>query len=167
MACGDGGWPAVLGESQCQSMDDALPRCQSLIRSCYNYDSVWTCLPASIYCNRQILTPYYQTGQNPYDVRSKCTGNSLCYEQLDWISDWLNKPEVQDSLGVEVDGYDNCKSDVNQNFLFNGDWTKPFHLAVPGILEEIPVLIYAVSTRPSCSNHTQFGSCTHEVDQKL
>jgi cathepsin A (carboxypeptidase C) len=51
MACGDGGWPAVLDESQCQSMDNSLPRCQSLIESCYNSESVWSCVPASIYCN--------------------------------------------------------------------------------------------------------------------
>jgi cathepsin A (carboxypeptidase C) len=36
MACGDGGWPAVLDEQQCQAMDNSLPRCQQLIQSCYN-----------------------------------------------------------------------------------------------------------------------------------
>lgn len=152
MACGDGGWPGVLSESQCQTMDDALPRCQSLVKSCYEYESVWTCLPATVYCNRALITPYYETGQNPYDIRTKCTGNSLCYEQLTWISDWLNQKEVQHHLGAEVDSYDNCNTAINQNFLFHGDWTKPFHHAVPGILEEIPVLIYAVSTRSGCSN---------------
>lgn len=146
MACGDGGWPAVLGESECLAMDDSLPRCQSLVKSCYDYESVWTCLPAGIYCNSALIKPYYGTGQNPYDVRIPCGRSSLCYEHMDWIADWLNKPEVQGSLGVEVHDYANCRTSVNSNFLFHGDWAKPYHRVVPGILEEIPVLIYAVST---------------------
>ena len=106
MACGDGGWPAVVDESVCQGMDNALPRCQSLIESCYNSESVWSCVPASIYCNNAILGPYQRTGQNPYDVRVPCEDGSLCYRQLDWISKWLNKPEVMEALGAEVESYD-------------------------------------------------------------
>lgn len=63
MACGDGGYPAVLNKDQCQSMDDALPRCQRLIRSCYESQSVWTCVPASIYCNNAIMGPFQRSGQ--------------------------------------------------------------------------------------------------------
>jgi cathepsin A (carboxypeptidase C) len=48
MACGGGGYPAILDESECQAMDNALPRCTSLIQSCYDSDSVWSCVPASI-----------------------------------------------------------------------------------------------------------------------
>ncbi|WPH03359.1 Carboxypeptidase Y [Acrodontium crateriforme] len=143
MACGDGGWPAVLSESECQSMDNALPRCQSLIQSCYNSESVWSCVPASIYCNNAIIGPYQRTGQNPYDVRVKCEGSSLCYNELDWISEYLNRAEVKEALGAEVSNYDSCNMDINRNFLFQGDWMQPFHRLVPGILKEIPVLIYA------------------------
>ena len=49
MACGDGGYPAVLDEASCRSMDNALPRCQSMIEACYNTESSWICVPASIY----------------------------------------------------------------------------------------------------------------------
>lgn len=143
MACGDGGWPAVLSESECQSMDNALPRCQSLITNCYDSESVWSCVPASIYCNNAIIGPYQRTGQNPYDVRKKCKGSNLCYDELDWIQEYLNKAEVMEALGAEVDSYDSCNFDINRNFLFAGDWMKPFHRLVPGILEKIPVLIYA------------------------
>ncbi|KAI4123043.1 MAG: hypothetical protein LQ347_006298 [Umbilicaria vellea] len=144
MACGAGGWPAVLDESECQAMDNALPRCQSLIENCYQSGSVWSCVPASIYCNNALLAPYQRTGQNVYDVRGKCedSGN-LCYKQLGWITSWLNKKEVMKSLGAEVDSYDSCNFDINRNFLFQGDWMQPFHRLVPAILEKIPVLIYA------------------------
>ena len=145
MACGKGGWPAVLDESECRSMANALPRCQSLIQSCYDTDSVWTCVPASIYCNNQMMGPYQSTGQNVYDIRKKCdSGNPLCYEQLNWITEWLNKPEVMSALGAEVDDFSECNFNVNRNFLIAGDWMKPYHRLVPSVLEEIPVLVYAV-----------------------
>jgi len=146
MACGDGGWPAILDESECRSMDNALPRCQSLIKNCYDSDSAWFCVPASIYCNNAIIGPYQRSGQNPYDVRAKCEdGDNLCYTQLGWITEYLNRNEVLEALGAEVDSYDSCNFDVNRNFQGSGDWMKPFHRLVPSIMEKIPVLIYAVS----------------------
>ena len=47
------------------------------------------------------------------------------------------------ALGAEVSSYDSCNFDINRNFLFQGDWMQPFHRLIPGILEKIPVLIYA------------------------
>jgi len=144
MACGEGGWPAVLDEQSCQAMDNALPRCQNLIQGCYDSESVWSCVPAAIYCNNALLAPYQRTGQNVYDVRGKCKDSSnLCYPELGWISKWLNDKSVMKALGAEVDSYDSCNFDINRNFLFQGDWMKPFHRLIPGILEKIPVLIYA------------------------
>ncbi|KAF7545495.1 hypothetical protein G7Z17_g9134 [Cylindrodendrum hubeiense] len=144
MACGEGGYPSVLDESECQSMDNALPRCQSMIKSCYETGSSWSCVPASIYCNNAMMGPYQRTGQNVYDIRGKCEdGNNLCYSGLGYISDYLNKPEVMEALGAEVSSYDSCNMDINRNFLFAGDWMKPYHEVVPGVLEKIPVLIYA------------------------
>lgn len=165
MACGDGGWPSVLDESECQSMDNALPRCQSLIENCYESESVWSCVPASIYCNNAMMGPYQKTGQNVYDIRGKCedSGN-LCYKELGPISEWLNKPEVMEALGAEVEKYDSCNFDVNRNFLFQGDWMKPFHRLVPAILEKIPVLIYAVSVDPN--PHSSIHPSIHHITSK-
>lgn len=147
MACGDGGWPAVLDAQGCQAMENALPRCQSLIQGCYDKENVWSCVPASIYCNNALIGPYQRTGQNVYDVRGKCEDPSnLCYSEIGYINEYLNRKDVQKALGVEVSKYDSCNFDVNRNFLFQGDWMKPFHLLVPGLLEQIPVLIYAVSS---------------------
>ncbi|MCJ1476185.1 hypothetical protein MMC13_004850 [Lambiella insularis] len=144
MACGDGGWPAVLDQSECQSMDNALPRCLSLIDNCYESESVWSCVPASIYCNNAMIGPYQRTGQNVYDVRGKCEDSSnLCYSMLGDISKYLNQKKIMSALGAEVSSYESCNFDINRNFLLQGDWMKPFHRLVPGILEKIPVLIYA------------------------
>jgi cathepsin A (carboxypeptidase C) len=144
MACGEGGWPAVLDKGECQAMENAYPRCASLIQRCYDSESVWSCVPASIYCNNAMIGPYQRTGQNVYDVRGKCKDSSnLCYPELGWISEYLNRKDVQNALGVEVSSYESCNFDINRNFLFQGDWMMPYHRLVPGILKEIPVLIYA------------------------
>ncbi|PHH84681.1 hypothetical protein CDD83_1550 [Cordyceps sp. RAO-2017] len=144
MACGEGGYPAVLDESTCKSMDNSLGRCQSMIKQCYDTESAWLCVPASIYCNNGLLGPYQRSGQNVYDVRSKCEDTSnLCYSALGWISKWLNRRDVMEALGAEVTSYDSCNFDINRNFLFQGDWMKPYYRLVPQILAKIPVLIYA------------------------
>lgn len=152
MACGDGGRDSVLSESQCRSMDSSLPRCQSLIKSCYNSGSVWSCLPASIYCNNAMLGPYQRTGRNVYDIRSGCedSGN-LCYSGIGYITEYLSQKSVQDALGVEVHSYESCNFDINRNFMFAGDWMQPYHHLLPSILEELPVLIYAGDTDFICN----------------
>ena len=107
-------------------------------------------MPASLYCNNALVGPYEKTGQNVYDVREKCDDSgSLCYKEVGFIAEWLNQPEVQAELGVEVDKYDSCNFDMDRNFEFQGDWMLPFHRLVPGILEKIPVLIYAVGSSAS------------------
>lgn len=144
MACGEGGYPAVLSESECNSMDQAFPRCANLIQSCYTSESVWSCVPASIYCNNAMIGPYQRTGVNVYDIRGPCEdSNNLCYSELGYIQKYLNKPEVIEALGAEVSSYESCNFDINRNFLLHGDWMLPFHKFVVELLAKIPVLIYA------------------------
>lgn len=144
MACGEGGEPSVLEPEECQSMLDAIPRCTSLIESCYNSGSVWSCVPATIYCNNAQMGPYQKTGRNVYDIRTMCEGGNLCYKDLGLIDEYLNQAEVQKKLGAEVEEYQSCNFDVNRNFVFAGDWMKPYHRAVIELLEkDLPVLIYA------------------------
>ncbi|GME89802.1 hypothetical protein B5S32_g1122 [[Candida] boidinii] len=145
MACGDGsGYESVLPDAECEGMLDTLPRCLSLIDSCYNGGSAFACVPAAIYCNNGQMGPYQKTGRNVYDIRKMCEGSSLCYDSLDYITKYLNQDVVKEKLGAEVDNYESCNFDINRNFLFAGDWMKPYHKSVIDILEkDIPVLIYA------------------------
>lgn len=144
MACGEGGYPSVLSQGECQSMDGSYPRCASLIKSCYSSRSTWVCVPASIYCNNVMIGPYQRTGKNVYDIRKDCTGNSLCYDELDWIQEYLNKKAVMSAVGAETSSYESCNFEINRNFLMNGDWMLPFHEDIPEILKsKIPILIYA------------------------
>lgn len=144
MACGEGGEPSVLEPDECQNMLDGLPRCLSLINSCYESGSVWSCVPATIYCNNGQMGPYQRTGRNVYDIRTMCEGSSLCYKDLEYIDNYLNLPEVKKALGAEVDEYQSCNFDINRNFMFAGDWMKPYQKNVIDLLEkDLPVLIYA------------------------
>ncbi|KAH3678533.1 hypothetical protein WICMUC_001550 [Wickerhamomyces mucosus] len=144
MACGEGGAPSVLPESECENMLNTQERCLSLIESCYESESVWSCVPAAIYCNNAQIGPYQKTGRNVYDIREDCEGGSLCYTGLEYIDKYLNQEAVKEVLGAEVESYESCNFDVNRNFLFAGDWMKPYHKAVIDLLESgLPVLIYA------------------------
>lgn len=144
MACGAGGADAVLEDEQCQAMQDLLPRCLLLIESCYESGLVWSCVPASIYCNNAQMGPYQKTGRNVYDIRTMCGGLDLCYEELGWIDEYFNLPEVMAALGAEVERYDGCNFDINRNFLLAGDWMKPYQKQVTSLLDlGVPVLIYA------------------------
>ncbi|GMM45736.1 carboxypeptidase C [Pichia kluyveri] len=146
MACNgeESGYKPVLDEAECEGMLANLPRCLSFIESCYESQSVFSCVPASIYCNNGQIGPYQKTGRNVYDVRKMCEGSSLCYKGLEYIDKYLNQDVVKEKLGAEVDTYESCNFDVNRNFLFAGDWMKPYHKNVIDLLEkELPVLIYA------------------------
>ncbi|SCU86482.1 LAFA_0E01024g1_1 [Lachancea sp. 'fantastica'] len=143
MACGEGGEPSVLEPAECEGMLDTLPRCLSLIESCYESESVWTCVPASIYCNNAQMGPYQKTGKNVYDMRKECQGE-LCYAEMKYMDEYLNLDIVKQAVGAEVDNFESCNFDINRNFLLAGDWMKPYHKAVTNLLNQgLPVLIYA------------------------
>lgn len=145
MACGKGGHPQVISDEECDSMLENEPKCLSLIKSCYDSESVWLCVPAAIYCNNQAFGPYQKTGLNVYDIRSKCETGGLCYKELEYIDNYLNQVSVKEALGADVELYESCNMDINRNFLFAGDWMKPYHTRVIELLDEfdLPVLIYA------------------------
>ncbi|KAM4059140.1 serine carboxypeptidase [Hirsutella rhossiliensis] len=138
MACGEGGYPSVLSESECKSLDNALPRCQSLIKSCYDTDDTNTCASATRNCNAGLLNPYQRSGHDVYDVRKKSGEGTP-----DYSYQFLNEAHVKEALGVEVDEFGQCSGQVNGDFVSAGDWMKPTFRAVPKLLEQIPVLIYA------------------------
>ena len=42
---------------ECTAIRAKVPTCQRLITSCYNFNSRFTCVPAGLYCNSQIMGP--------------------------------------------------------------------------------------------------------------
>ncbi|KAF4126857.1 cathepsin A (carboxypeptidase C), partial [Geosmithia morbida] len=137
MACGEGGYDAVLDARTCSSMRSALPSCQARIKKCYDdTDDTQACIAANSYCNNAFFSPYQSSGNDVYDVRNEPDATSGATE-------WLNTDRVKDALGVEVDSYEQCDDTVYSLFSSSGDWMKPIQRHVPDILAKIPVLIYA------------------------
>ncbi|KAJ7223041.1 carboxypeptidase C [Mycena pura] len=125
-AC-DGPYPVYddpLGP-ECAALRTKIPTCQRMIKSCYNYQSRLTCVPALLYCNSQLFGPLMQTGRNPYDVRRKCDrakDGDLCYEQMNWIDVYMNDDKVKVALGVDpYRTFQSCNMEVNQAFALQGD----------------------------------------------
>jgi cathepsin A (carboxypeptidase C) len=146
MACGLGGYKAVLDNEECDAMTNAYPRCAKLVQSCYNYQSAFTCVPANVYCAKKFLEPYEKTGLNYYDIRGPCedSDGGLCYKGLDYVEQYLNLPYVQEALGSEVTHYEGCANDIGVSFALTGDESKPFQGYIAELLNKgYPVLIYA------------------------
>lgn len=143
MAC-ENNYGPVLDAATCRSMEAAFPACERLIQNCYDSQNVFSCLPAAMKCNKDQITPYQQTGMNPYDVREKCKGGNLCYEILESVQKYLNLPEVKEEVGAQTDKYESCNMQINFRFQMAGDWMRPYVNEVPTLLEDdIKILIYA------------------------
>ncbi|KAJ3411527.1 hypothetical protein HDV05_002088 [Chytridiales sp. JEL 0842] len=134
----------VLDQTECDQMASKYSFCKNLIEACYNYQNAFTCVPGAVYCNAAMISPFQKTGLNIYDIRKKCdSSNPLCYSILSDIETYLNRPEIQKTLGVDRN-YKGCNTDVNIKFMMAGDWMRPYVKLVPELLEEgIKVLIYA------------------------
>ncbi|RDW25909.1 Alpha/Beta hydrolase protein [Yarrowia lipolytica] len=144
MACGEGGYPAVITPEECDKMERDVPKCQRLVDLCYSTNNRIACVAPNFYCNAVTMGAYQQTGRNVYDIREQCGDSDLCYEQEDWITAYLNQPHVLEAIGAEVEVFEGCKNDVGIDFVFDGDHNRPFHYDIADLLDDgLPVLIYA------------------------
>ncbi|KAM3496103.1 hypothetical protein MY3957_000560 [Beauveria namnaoensis] len=137
MACGQGGYNAVLGQSDCRAMDNALPECKRRIKSCYDTENASTCQSATNYCNNNVLSVYSRSGKDVYDIR-KNNGDGT----PEYSTQFLNSNTTRKAIGAERK-WTLCDGSVYQAFSNTGDWMKPIYRVVPGLLAKIPVLIYA------------------------
>ncbi|PVU98688.1 hypothetical protein BB559_001379 [Furculomyces boomerangus] len=143
MAC-NSSYPPVLSQQECDKIDSFYSTCSTFINACYKYNNTLACLPSTIYCNNNMMTPYNIVGLNPYDVRLKCEGKTLCYPILGSLYTYLNRPEVIKELGSDTDTFELCSQEVQRGFLLNGDWMKPYMHEIPRLLESgVRVLVYA------------------------
>lgn len=147
MACGEGGYPAVLTDEKCDKMKVDANRCAKLTEACYRSESTLPCVVAMSYCNWALMNPYQETGLNVYDIRTPCEEGApggLCYRGLGYVEDYMNQKEVQEALGSDIDSYTGCNQDVFAGFAMTGDEYKPFQQHIAKLLDlGLPVLIYA------------------------
>jgi cathepsin A (carboxypeptidase C) len=100
---------------------------------------------ASMECNFNQVSPMSRSGINIYDIREPCNRkiNPLCYSIINDVESYLNQPNVQEILGVDLP-FKGCNMNVNSEFQSNGDMMKSFVQYIPPLLESgIRVLVYA------------------------
>ena len=165
----DGPYPVYPPDHpQCAALRSKVPTCQRLIKMCYNTNSRFACLSATVYCNTQIMGPLMrkcpkltisrsftpsnllETGLNPYDVRRKCDRSEdadgpLCYRQIHWIDTWMNDPVHKAALGVNPDRtFESCNMEVNKAFTMKGDSMHNSAALLPELIDGgVRLLVYA------------------------
>jgi cathepsin A (carboxypeptidase C) len=133
------GHPSVTLD-QYRAMESAVPGCIALIKKCA--EDTTTCPEAQSACNNAEMSPYYNNGLNPYDIRKECGANPLCYDFSD-VTDFLNDNAIKEQLGVpSFVQWQSCNGTVNSHF--GEDWMKSFKYTIPDLLAaKVRVLIYA------------------------
>ncbi|OAA46111.1 carboxypeptidase Y precursor [Metarhizium rileyi] len=143
MACGKGGYKALLNETECQDMHYSLPRCQRAIKACYGGNRS-SCIDSLVKCEATLVEVLTTKGFDVYDVRSKRSEwRNKWGKSHDYVGNWLNQENVMQALGVEVDKWIGCSYPVQTSFFKSGDSYLPSQRYIPDILRHIPVLIYA------------------------
>ncbi|KAG0698708.1 Alpha/Beta hydrolase protein [Suillus ampliporus] len=142
--------------AQCTALRSKVPTCQRLIKSCHDFNSRLTCVPAALYCNAQLYAPIQQSGLNPYDARVKCDRQKdgpLCYRQMGWIETYLNDPEVKAALGVNPQrNFESCNMAVNQAFMLQGDAMHNTPLLLNEMINDgVRLLVYAGNADMMCN----------------
>ncbi|BGP23364.1 hypothetical protein JCM10295v2_002260 [Rhodotorula toruloides] len=140
------GYGPYVSKRECRKMKEALPRCQSLVRACWDdpHNSA-LCVSASVYCETRLTSPYFATGRSSYDMTK--FGE---YEEEKWIAEWLNREDNRHELGVDLDQHGHgikkfkgCSGKVFNHFEATGDGVKPSHPHVSSLLNaNISVLLY-------------------------
>ncbi|KAH9023151.1 Alpha/Beta hydrolase protein [Lactarius pseudohatsudake] len=133
--------------SQCVSLRTKVPICQRLIKSCYTFNSRLTCVPATLYCESQLVGPLQQTGLNVYDVRQKCDRRLVGSET------WLNDPKTKAALGADPSRtYEACNMKVNEAFVYHGDGMHNSAALLPELINDgIRLLVYAGNADLMCN----------------
>lgn len=149
--------PFVRTGRECDAMRVDAPICERMIRTCYEYPSILTCSPASVYCWDKLMTPLAtnRKGANVYDLSTKCNLDaSNCYPELDWISTWMNKPDVKIGLGVigAPNPFTSCTSHIEEGFILRGQGARNSAAFLPDLVNDgIRLLVFAGDNDGVCN----------------
>eukprot|EP00455_Lapot_gusevi_P010206 TRINITY_DN1459_c0_g1_i12.p1 TRINITY_DN1459_c0_g1~~TRINITY_DN1459_c0_g1_i12.p1 ORF type:complete len:304 (+),score=103.14 TRINITY_DN1459_c0_g1_i12:308-1219(+) len=134
----------LVNDKEYGLMNAMLPLCEVGIVNCAQNSTLgWlACINAYVICNAAELMPVTFTGVNPYDVRTQCTVQPLCYD-FTLLPKFLQKPDVIQALGVQGHTWTDCNRLVTMELVFAGDWMLNFASDIPQLLtSNISVLVY-------------------------
>ncbi|KAJ7022403.1 serine carboxypeptidase [Mycena alexandri] len=141
---------------ECHTLRRRAPICERLIKTCYALDNRASCMPATVFCWGALWGVLDGANRNFYDVRMPCnrTENPLCYEEIDWVENYMNLPEVKKALGVDprAPEYTACNMEMNQDFALQGDGMRNTKKLLTEIVDEgIRLLVYAGNVDMMCN----------------
>ncbi|KAM0754515.1 peptidase S10, serine carboxypeptidase [Meredithblackwellia eburnea MCA 4105] len=162
------GYGPYVSESDCASMEKALPRCQELIQQCYDDPSNSVlCLSANTYCEATQTERYYETGRNPYDMEKFGP-----YKEENQVSFFLNRQDVRHELGVDLEEnggvkkFIGCSDQVGYRFAATGDQSKPSFPHVAHMVDNgVSALLYS-GKRDFICNYLGNEAWTLDLDWK-
>ncbi|EGV63647.1 hypothetical protein CANTEDRAFT_114669 [Yamadazyma tenuis ATCC 10573] len=143
MLCGEGGID-VITEEECEQMDQYLKPCLAFQGVCEVTGSALACVPSIYYC-AMAYDPLTKLNLNPYDLRRPCETEGLCYNEIDYMSDFMNLNSTKEAAGVPSDlTFGMCNHEVGKRFNDKHDGIVPFQTYIGEVLDYgIPVLHYA------------------------
>eukprot|EP00996_Jenningsia_fusiforme_P000424 NODE_1368_length_1565_cov_54.450528_g1230_i0.p1 GENE.NODE_1368_length_1565_cov_54.450528_g1230_i0~~NODE_1368_length_1565_cov_54.450528_g1230_i0.p1 ORF type:complete len:454 (+),score=54.26 NODE_1368_length_1565_cov_54.450528_g1230_i0:49-1410(+) len=128
----------IVSEATYNRMTREIPTCVALIKECQAVTAV--CPLALRVCNAGQVSPFSQSGLNPYDIRIKCLAPPLC-DDYSHVDHFLSAPVVRSALNA-TSPWSACNFRINAAFGY--DWMKNFQNQIPDLLSNsIRVLIYA------------------------
>jgi len=126
----------LIDQATYAQMNQTLKKCVSLIDQQDYDDAAYVC------SNIMGAVLNYAGNINYYNIKLQCNPPPLCYDFSN-VTNYLNTPSVQRSLGVYSQGitWETCNDEVNG--LFGNDVIESFRYEIPAILaNKIPVVIY-------------------------
>lgn len=130
---------SLLDTEQCLEWAPRAMWCENNLGICET--AGWTtdeCKYAREYCAEM---GNYVTGElhrNPYDWRRSCYDQSLCYDEVDLIQDFLNRTDVKVALGADSDqAYNGVSYEVLETWDKIGDLWKSSDVYVNKLLDEV------------------------------
>lgn len=68
-----------------------------------------------------------------------------CYEEMAWISTWMNNPSNRLALGVDASReFEHCNIELNRKFFYSGQGMYSSAGYLPDLIDEgVRVLVYA------------------------
>ncbi|OCH92452.1 serine carboxypeptidase [Obba rivulosa] len=148
MQCQNISGPPVQNIQTCVTMKQGVPRCEKMLESCVDAFNPIDCMAATAFCEALLWEPYLATGYNPYDITTLCDGpfeDTLCYPAFDDVQTFLNRADVQFTLGIDeaVKNYSMRSDRVGIDFDQRQDKMFPTQYYIEGLLERgMRVLIY-------------------------
>ncbi|KAJ7134876.1 peptidase S10 serine carboxypeptidase [Mycena epipterygia] len=141
---------------QCRSLRSRASICERMVKACYATNTQVACAPANLYC-WGLWGVAQEAKRNVYDVRMPCDtqiDGPLCYPELPWIDEFMNRPEVKRELGADPRAPDfvTCNNPTNFAFLLQGEGVKDSKSLLTELVDNgIRLLIYAGNADMMCN----------------